>query len=500
MEVLADIPKVRQQNRGHNNRGQLEIGVCSLSDLLALPEPFILRIPDYQRPYVWDEEKVKALFKDLEEFYNDRKAGEYYFFGTILLHQKTETALEIIDGQQRLTTLLILDYAINKESSQIATLKNRLELNFDSPKSQENIHKNHRFIIGKIESFFPEEKLKALLDDLIATLIITSSEDDAFTFFESQNNRGVTLSAVDFLKSYHLKALKGEQEETEKQRIAARNWDFSNQNQALDRLFRLYIWRGRSWKGQKIGFENKELILKEFQKNTKIKRKDGGISLFPSSKNRLADTLEFSATSGVSVRMASIALQTQPVDYPFALRQPLEKGMGFFLYTQKYNDLYRLIFRKQHEENSEIWLVNDFYTKVYKASGFSSYLTDFFELCTLLYYDKFGQDQLYRFCLWLDYLLGSYRINQSSIVAQTPIRIVRDQSQNLLDIIELAYLPEEVIEFIKSITDNTHYNKEVKGNGVQGKYKSSLVAYYQQPEAAALTNKKDWINAKFKSA
>ncbi len=478
---------------------KIDIGVNNLKELILSNDEFVFSIPDYQRPYVWDQEKIETLFKDLAEELSLNAEQPTYYMGAILMHQKSDLQLEIIDGQQRVTTLLLLDYVINKESSLLKTHEKNLNLFYNSPISQENILANESYIVNNKNRFFTDAQLLGIIEKLIFTVIITQSEDDAFVFFDTQNNRGVKLSAVDFLKSYHLKALKGEAEETDKQKIAARNWDKSNQNQFLSDLFNTYLWRGRNWKGKRVNYENKDKLLLEFQKKTKPKPRDNSISLFPGNKNKLATSINYSAKRGINLNTNNISLQANPVNYPFSFRQPIEKGMSFFLYTDKYNALFRFIFlTKQHENHTELFKVRHFYEKVYEESGFSHYFTDIFKLCIILYYDKFEEDKIFEFSLWLDYLLGAYRIKQKSIVSQTPIKIVRDAPQNLLDIIDNSFLPEDVFEFLQTITPKEFYQTQVIGNGVQGRYMCQLAHYYEK-QSSDLINKQKWIYAKLKN-
>jgi hypothetical protein len=79
-------------------------------------------------------------------------------------------------------------------------------------------------------------------------------------------------------------------------------------------------------------------------------------------------------------------------------------------------------------------------------------------------------------------------------VSQTPVKILRDKSQNLLDIIASAYTPNEVFDFILENTDNEVYKKEaiVIDHKVKGRYKKGLIDYYKK-EVTSLANKIDWI-------
>ena len=81
--------------------------------LNARTKPFI--IPDYQRPYSWTSDQINTLFKDIWEFTCNEggtdKEGTY-FLGSIVSYENDEGEQEIIDGQQRITSLFLLLRAI----------------------------------------------------------------------------------------------------------------------------------------------------------------------------------------------------------------------------------------------------------------------------------------------------------------------------------------------------------------------------------------------------
>lgn len=75
-----------------------------------------LIIPDYQRAYVWDKERVKILLEDLDE-YLDMKSNENklntYLLGSLILHKNNDTnEFEVVDGQQRLVSLALILHAL----------------------------------------------------------------------------------------------------------------------------------------------------------------------------------------------------------------------------------------------------------------------------------------------------------------------------------------------------------------------------------------------------
>ena len=75
---------------------------------------FEYHIPAYQRPYAWTEEETGILFDDLNDFYRSEDAStDNYFLGSIvLIKEDFDRHSDVIDGQQRLTTLSILFAAL----------------------------------------------------------------------------------------------------------------------------------------------------------------------------------------------------------------------------------------------------------------------------------------------------------------------------------------------------------------------------------------------------
>ena len=71
-------------------------------------------IPEYQRPYAWSDEQIQVLFDDLTEYTLNTTEDENntYFLGTIVAYENDNKEQEIIDGQQRITSLLLLLRAI----------------------------------------------------------------------------------------------------------------------------------------------------------------------------------------------------------------------------------------------------------------------------------------------------------------------------------------------------------------------------------------------------
>ena len=92
---------------------KLSVDNKNIFDLLKDKKADFL-IPDYQRPYAWQEKECQKLWDDIFEFAipeNDATkfdTNDEYFLGPIVTFMNKNKKFEVIDGQQRLTTILLL--------------------------------------------------------------------------------------------------------------------------------------------------------------------------------------------------------------------------------------------------------------------------------------------------------------------------------------------------------------------------------------------------------
>jgi uncharacterized protein with ParB-like and HNH nuclease domain len=88
--------------------------IISVSEMLSPDSLKYVVIPPYQRPYKWTQKNVMALFQDLQT-HQDKSA---YRLGSVVFHQQSTvddsaiTPLDIVDGQQRTLTLLLVVWAL----------------------------------------------------------------------------------------------------------------------------------------------------------------------------------------------------------------------------------------------------------------------------------------------------------------------------------------------------------------------------------------------------
>lgn len=216
-------------------------------------------IPDYQRPYAWDEEQCQTLWDDIFSFsFPNNNSDEFdeneeYFLGSIVTFKNEDGKLEVIDGQQRLTTLMLIlrafydKFANMNDPNSISTRemiskclwktdtfgnpdKNTLKINSEVAtdndkqeflellksgqllqKSSSQYVTNFNFFQSKIDeflsafpSYFPYLPAR-ILGNCILLPIEAESQDTALRIFSTLNDRGLPLSDADIFKAQFYK-------------------------------------------------------------------------------------------------------------------------------------------------------------------------------------------------------------------------------------------------------------------------------------------------------
>lgn len=216
-------------------------------------------IPDYQRPYAWEEGQCQTLWDDIFTFaFPDNNSDKFdsneeYFLGSIVTFENDRNKKEVIDGQQRLTTLMLLLRAfyakfgnmqdenskstreriaqclwktnefgqpnlnILKIDSEVATDNDKeefleiLKTGIVNKDQKSNYAKNYRFFQEKIDTFLSEYPsyfayLPArILGNCILLPIEAESQDTALRIFSTLNDRGLPLSDADIFKAQFYK-------------------------------------------------------------------------------------------------------------------------------------------------------------------------------------------------------------------------------------------------------------------------------------------------------
>jgi len=207
-------------------------------------------VPAYQRPYAWTVDEASELFDDLYDFYRQEQDDSYFLGSIVLIKEEGNPHSEVVDGQQRLTTLTILLAALTSmltgdlrtdfenyirepgRASQGLKPKPRLSLRqrdqdffaryvqnlnlnellaidpatLDN-ESQKNIQSNIRLMTDRLDSSFAndEEALCAfgsfIVQRCFLVAVSTPSRQSAFRVFSVLNNRGMDLLPTDIIKA-----------------------------------------------------------------------------------------------------------------------------------------------------------------------------------------------------------------------------------------------------------------------------------------------------------
>lgn len=225
-----------------------------ISQLFDIEAGVVYAIPRYQREYTWGKNQWESLFDDVLE--NDPS----YFLGSIIcINQTSDTLavqrLEVVDGQQRLTTLSLLFASLyqslklrekeldDDQRVELINIKRKLVLKKGDdqlrviPQIQNNNQKDYRAVISevgiisqcdapayagnrkifrafryfqsRIDEMADDENdrlasIMAFLDKVSQACLVkieVASHADAYTLFESLNNRGMPLTAIDLIKN-----------------------------------------------------------------------------------------------------------------------------------------------------------------------------------------------------------------------------------------------------------------------------------------------------------
>lgn len=473
----------------------VEVGVLSFSKLFE-DSAFPMAVDTYQRGFVWNDDKIRQLADDLAAYQRDADPKPPYYMGTVLLHRnKGKQKHFIIDGQQRLTALCVLHQQLK------GSLPGKCALTY-SPKSARRI----RTAAGIFRERLSRPSAK-IFGQIVFTVICVERVDLAFTFFDTQNNRGVPLHATDLLKAYHLRAVDGETVSRKEglQTLCARRWEGIQQgtpvmshDQEFDHsLFTKFLWRARYWTGSRVTFGDHDALMEEFQKQTwRMEGKPDSIPLYRSRHNRLGTALSLTKDGHSEIHTNRISLSPKAEDLPFAIRQPIHKGIGFFLYADKYASLLRGLVTDA-TDSGEVTRFREVYASLVAAN--SLFLREIFLLASLMYVDQFGDEKLWDFSMWMEHALGAIRLEKQQVRYEAAQNFFKQDTLNLLDVIASGYRPEQVIAHLQDFHSrkDTYAGENIEtGKGVQGIYKAAVLAYYGRVELKSLSGKESWIGKK----
>jgi hypothetical protein len=440
-----------------SNQNELLVESCTLKDFLLshqqpLPQTKLqgkICIPEYQRPYIWKERQVSKLLTDLVAYKNNIVENKpLYYLGSIIIHHDGDN-LKIIDGQQRITTMLILQsLAFNQIYSNIA---------YHSPVTIENIKYNHSYLKAIFEKRLTDYQHISTTDivdfsQINVTLVITNSEDLAYTFFETQNTGGVRLNGTDIAKAHHLRAIDC------KKMVAhqAKRWESIAAKQvqsSIMNLIKIRFWNNMSWNNFPFYRDEvviKETLIEELTENTQHSKQD------------------ISHYYTIVKREDGRCYVLNESDYR-QIRQPLYDGKNFMDYVNEYVELHQSLFIN----DSDYRIPDSFYefrNRLLHGKDGTIFLKELMEIALLAYVSRFGFSRLLEFSLWMYRMIYSMRVSFDRNVREDSIfKFVYKNS--LMDLILASYTIDDLIASCKrysySFNDNYIAHNQSKGKHVQ---------------------------------
>ncbi|MBG3130574.1 DUF262 domain-containing protein [Proteus mirabilis] len=393
--------------------------VIPVKTLLSLPN---LTIPAYQRPYKWSQANLADLLNDLK-VYRNKSA---YRLGAVVFHKHSEgdldnrltekqEKLDIVDGQQRTLTLLLLIKALLEERltdlkrKDVQETLSKLEepvnaflqrQSFSSDISKRNLHQN--FMAAKraiARSDFTEDDIEFLLNRCEVVTFVLNDVSEAFQFFDSQNARGRDLDPHDLLKAFHLREFS--QNEMDLKSGSVSHWE-SLESEQLAKLFANYLFRIRNWaQGKSAQYFSKSQV--GLFKGVNLEQ----VGLYPYVESLRIAHHFVDDYNGQYQRH----IDHQHMVFPFHLDQMIINGRRFFEMTTHYQHKIAAIVNhgRNYEGNKPEQIIrigahnleplacrilhtlNSYSSRTRTGDG---YIRTLFDCAVIFYLDKFGEHML----------------------------------------------------------------------------------------------------------
>ena len=224
---------------GQQDAPPVRICVMTAEELLKKT----IQIPDYQRPYCWKEKNVRDFLVDIDLWKKDKgDSGIPYHLGTIILKEKEENGgnatLDIIDGQQRLTTMAIVKFCQMQEQPPLLN-------------SKKNYTESEKETILRARNYIKNSKIEIDFTGIVLSVVILRKdqpEDLAYTFFSNSNSTGKRLSDYDLLKNHHLRYISSDRHA---ERFSKR-WHELEKSGCQDDVLQKMLFRLRKWSNNEI--------------------------------------------------------------------------------------------------------------------------------------------------------------------------------------------------------------------------------------------------------
>lgn len=448
-----------------------------------LEEP--LMIPEYQRPYRWQNENVRLLLQDIYDSWKQGKSA--YRVGSIILHIENKNANDkaveddekdviynIVDGQQRITTILLILKALKSNLSKLLAST----LNYHNIDSKNSIVSNFKFIENWVAENLGSEQgdfCKYVTDYCEFVVIEITNLSEAFQMFDSQNSKGKELETYNLLKAYHIRAMESDLPEI---KIACdRRWEDATRfnkdkdvnhkgSDILKQIFNEQLYRTRVWSKKESAFKFDRKKISEF-KGLTINKFHPISHSFQNNELLLFTVQNYFASIGVEIKGIKNRFNNADLENinPFVLvNQNIINGKPFFDYIETYTELYKQLF-VFNDEYTNLEEFKKFYQTHcnYKGSHREGdkYLNELYKSLVFLVFDKYGEVGLNKYYKTLYALVYRLRLEKFQVkyafVAEYPIAndlfSIIDQSRSFLDFQLLESKAKVQIECKKNVAE-----------------------------------------------
>lgn len=417
----------------------------NIKDILANDNYFI---PRYQRNYAWGKTEISQLIKDIEEFFPKENNNEKsYYLGSLVCFKREDGSFELIDGQQRHTTLTLINLVLKNWQDVIENTVSKPNLKFDSRKKVQNYienlyrakKENFQKQLGELNilgtgSFkdaieIIQEELREINDvqsfakyfyeNVYLFRVEVPEDTDLNHYFEIMNNRGEQLEKHEIVKAL----LMGKINDTTEQEKFAEIWD------ACADMGNYVFLNFEKQNSEELFPKDSELAAKNFDEICTFGSKDENTNLtlaeiiekhniptdFPKEenfiKNKYKSVIDFPnfLLQVLKIKNNEVSLDDKKLIKQFSLIDSEIKSKEFIFDLLKYRSLFDKFIIKQDladaDENKQNWAIRklntDFETNIKTFNDVNENDEELVKLQVMLYYS----DSTNTYNNWLQELL-----------------------------------------------------------------------------------------------
>lgn len=243
-------------------------------------------VPIYQRNYAWEDDEISALIQDVYDAFLQGK--NTYFIGTLVSYHKGDQVYEVIDGQQRLTTINLVLSALDINRKNKLTYRARKKSNetikniplFENEEKDNGIISGYGFAKNAIKKIIPAEDLKSYkkyFQNNVHIIHYNVPQDiDLNHYFEIMNSRGEQLEKHEIIKARLIEQL----DESDKVKFS-QLWEYCS-------VMSVYIQQ-KYRQSAIFGNNHHEFIISSFDELPQVEVGSGKKSILTLVKSKVGD-------------------------------------------------------------------------------------------------------------------------------------------------------------------------------------------------------------------